>query len=359
MPDTQTYSAKRIFTGKEWLYNHTLHCADGRIVDVLPSETPAQYDSIIPAFIDLQLYGAEGRLLSVYPDAATVAAIDRYCRGGGARWFQPTVATNTTEVFHRAIDAVRSYWNNGGKGCLGLHVEGPWIHPAKRGAHIESLVREPSIDEVRSLMEYGKGVIRMVTLAPEVCAVNIIRLIRSYGVTISAGHSNASFAEATSAFDNGIGVVTHLYNAMSALQHRAPGMVGACFLHKNVMASVIADGHHVDYAAIKIAHAMMKDRLFLITDAVTDTSTGPYPHQLAGDKYEASGILSGSAVTMIDSVRNLIHCGIDPTDAIRMATILPAKAIGMTEEIGVLTAGANASFIITDEELRSIQLVEA
>ncbi len=345
-----TYSAKHIFTGDEWLNDHSIIVEDGVIIDIIPSTSPAQHHTILPAFIDLQLYGAYGKLFSVYPTAETLSLIHQYCCKGGAYWFQPTVATNTIEVFKKAIDGVKDYWQNGGEGCLGLHIEGPWISKEKRGAHIEELVHSPTIDEVNKLLHCGKGVITMITLAPEVCSDEIIKTIVDAGVIISAGHSNCTYAKASESFDKGITAITHLYNAMSGLQHREPGLVGAAFTNQKVKASIIADGHHVDFPAIKIAHQIMKDRLFLITDAVTETSEGAYQHYLAGDKYEAAGILSGSALTMMQALKNMIEfVGVDKTDAIKMACSIPAKVMKMENKIGRIAKGCEGKFVITDE----------
>jgi N-acetylglucosamine-6-phosphate deacetylase len=158
---------------------------------------------------------ARMKLLSVYPETDSLHKLYDYCSKGGASHFQPTVATNSSDVFYKSIDAVKAYWKEGGKGCLGLHIEGPWIHPLKKGAHLETFIHSPSVDEAKELLEYGKGVITMITLAPEVCSKEVVELIRSYGVIISAGHSNATYEEATRAFDSGIHAATHLYNAMS------------------------------------------------------------------------------------------------------------------------------------------------
>ena len=156
-------------------------------------------------------------------------------------------------------------------------------------------------------LNMAKDVIKIITLAPEVCSQEVIDLILSYNVIISAGHSNASYTEAINSFTKGITAVTHLYNAMSPLQHRAPGLVGAAMDNKKVMASIIPDGHHVDYAAIRIAKEVMKERLFIITDAVTETTEGYYPHHLEGSKYVSNNILSGSALTMNKAVQNLVE----------------------------------------------------
>ncbi len=362
MPDQKIYVAKQIFTGENWLKDYAIVCESGTITNIAPASEVnninSSFNTILPAFIDLQIYGAFGKLFSVYPEVETLQLIHRYCKDGGAYWFQPTVATNTTEVIHNCIDAIKAYRNAGGEGCLGLHVEGPWINKSKRGAHIENLVHSPTVQEAKKLLEYGKGVISMITLAPEVCSDEVIELIKSYGVIISIGHSNCTFQQTNAAFSNDIGVVTHLYNAMSGLQHRELGLVGAAFLHDSARASIIADGHHVDFAAIKIAKQVMKDRLFLITDAVTDTDQGAYPHQKEGDKFVASGILSGSALTMIQSVKNMIsHVGVDKTEAIKMACVSPAKAARLQDKIGKIEVGFAAHFIVTDEELSFVELI--
>jgi N-acetylglucosamine-6-phosphate deacetylase len=352
MPDQKIYTAKKIFTGEDWLEDHAIITRGGFVHDIVPSGTVTatqSYDTILPSFIDLQVYGAGGKLFSVYPQVETLSLIHAYCREGGAYWFQPTVATNTSEIIHQCIDAIRAYWDSGGEGCLGLHVEGPWINKEKRGAHIEGLVHSPTIEEVKELLEYGEGVIKMITLAPEVCSDEVIAAIQSYGVVIAAGHSNITFEAANNSFSKGINAITHLYNAMSGLQHRAPGLVGAAFLSEQVMASIIADGHHVDYSAIKIAKQIMKERLYLITDAVTETNKGAYPHHKEGDKYVASGILSGSALTMMQSVKNLIeHVGIDKSEAIRMACVYPARVAKMQDSVGMIRKGFSAQFVLLE-----------
>ncbi len=356
-------SAGRIFTGEAWLNEHSVIIENGIIKDVISSEqlqTAAgrSAEILIPAFIDLQIYGAYGKLLAVYPEADSLHKLYAYCIEGGAAHFLPTIATNTKDVFLKSIDAVREYWEEGGKGCLGIHLEGPWINKHKRGAHIEEEIHSPSLDEVKELLGYGKGVIRMITLAPEVCDRSVVEYILQQGIVISAGHSNASYEEANMGFQSGITAVTHLYNAMSGLQHRQVGLVGATFLHPSVRASIIADGHHVDYTAIRIAKKQMQDRLFLITDAVTETSTGAYPHYPVGDKYEASGILSGSMITMHKAVLNLIDkAGIEKEEAIRMGCVYPAKVIGLDNKLGMIKKGYQSHILVTDKNLNKVETI--
>lgn len=350
MKQAGIYAAKKMFTGTSWLYDFSVIVKDRFIVDLIPTnelnEKPTQeYRTLIPAFIDLQIYGAANRLFSVYPDTDTLQKLYEHCVSAKTAFYLPTVATNTYQVMYECIDAIKTYWHQGGKGCLGLHIEGPWIHSSKRGAHIESLIHSPQKEAVVELLEYGKGVIKMITLAPEVCDTAIIELIKSYGVVVSAGHSNATYEQAMNSFNNGIKTVTHLYNAMSGLQHRAPGMVGAAFNHHRVMASIIPDGYHVDFAAIKIAKKMMGKRLFVITDAVTQTTQGHYQHTLMGDKYESNFILSGSALTMEKAVNNLVnYCGIEIEEAIRMCSLYPAMVLGLDQQFGKIEKGFQAVF---------------
>jgi len=355
-------AADKVFTGKEWLNDFSLVSENNQILELVPTVSLSKEEQldtvvhpyIVPAFIDIQIYGAGGKLFSVYPETDALYRLQEYCRTGGAFHFAPTVATNTKEVFFKAIDAVKEYWQQGGTGCLGLHLEGPWMNPIKRGAHIEAFIHSPSMPEVKELLDYGAGIIKIITLAPEVCSEEIIRYIQSRGIVVSAGHSNASYATATAAFDNGITTATHLFNAMSALQHREPGMVGAIFNHPTVKSSIVPDGYHVDFAAIRIAKTMMKERLFVITDAVTEAADGPYQHYKKGDKFESNGILSGSALTMIKSVKNLVqYCGIELGEAIRMCSLYPAQVLGL-QGLGTIEKGNEANFILLDQELNII-----
>ena len=356
------FTADKIFTGSAWLPDHSIIIEDELIVDVLPtvslsSETEVEkhLPIIAPAFIDVQIYGATKKLFATYPTADSLEKLYDHCIAGGTNYFLPTAATNTTDVFYKCIDAIKAYWEKGGKGVLGFHIEGPWINKLKRGAHIESIIHSPSVDEVKDLLAYGKDVIKIITLAPEVCSKEVVDLILSEGIIISAGHSNATFAEGTNAFENGIPTATHLFNAMSALHHREPGLPAAVLQHPSVMASIIPDGYHVDFEMISIAKQIMKERLFVITDAVTETNEGLYPHQLAGDKYESNGILSGSALTMAKGVKNLVDkTGIELSEALRMASLYPARLLGMSNSLGMIKKGYKADFVFLNEVLSVI-----
>ena len=361
------YLANRLFTGKEMLLHHAIIVNDdGTITDILPQsqlsnnakETASTYEILTPAFIDIQIYGAGGKLLSVYPEVDALQKLYNYCIAGGASHFLPTVATNSYDVFYNCINAVKAYCLAGGKGCLGLHIEGPWLNPKKRGAHIESFIHSPTLEQVSRLLDAGEGVIKIITLAPEVCSDDVIKLIQSRGIKIFAGHSNASFIQANNAFNKGINNVTHLYNAMSGLQHREPGLVGASFLHKSVMASIVVDGHHVNFDAVKIAYKLMKSRLFCITDAVTETIEGPYCHKKEGEKFTSNNILSGSALTMAKALQNLVYeVDIELEEALRMVSLYPAKAIKLDNELGEIKVGCKINFTALDNDLNVVDVL--
>lgn len=360
------FTAERIFTGETWLQDHAVIVRGGRIEALQPAQQLGASKEVkhypqcflAPAFIDIQLYGAFERLLAVYPEPRSLQLLYDYCKGGGAPLFLPTLATNSLEIFKKSIEAVRRYWKEGGKGVYGLHLEGPWINWEKRGAHIPEFIHAPSLDEVKELLDFGGDVIKMITLAPEVCSEEVIRYILEQGIIVSAGHSNATYQQARRGFDLGIPTATHLYNAMSPLQHREPGMVGALFNHSQACCSIIPDGFHVDYEAIKIAKKMMGERLFVITDAVTETAEGGYRHHLEGDKYVCNGTLSGSALTMHKAFVNLVqHASIGVEEALRMCSLYPARVLRKENELGRIAPGCAAQLIVLNQQLALVDVI--
>lgn len=356
----QILSVQELFTGEHWISEAVIIIENGKITNIKKEgyNHKNSMPLIIPALIDLQIYGADEKLLSEFPTSETIQKIYDYCLGSGTAYFQPTLATQSWEVIYKCIDAVRDYKTSGGKGCIGLHIEGPWINPLKKGAHAKQHIHQPTINEVQDLLDYGKAFISMITLAPEMVDASIIDLIEKSGIVVSAGHSDATYEQATQAFNNNITVATHLYNAMSTLQHRAPGMVGAIFNHNKVACSLVADGYHVDFNAIKIAKKLMGDRLFCITDAVTTTSVGIYQHQMAGAKYESAGVLSGSSLTQLKSVNNLVNeVGIDLGEAVRMCSLYPARVMKRAEITGKIIVNENADLLCLTADRRLIKLI--
>ena len=348
-----------IFDGEKALTGKALLVENDRIIDITNSPVPPSAeiydvggDYLIPAFIDIQLYGGNGLLFAERPTVEAIQATLAFAMQGGATHILPTIATNSFEKIFEAIEAVRKYNSLGLPGVIGLHVEGPFINPAKKGAHVEQFIKKPTMQDAKEWMKRGKGIIRMITLAPEVCTDEVIRFLQDHDVVVSAGHTNATYEEGIYAFSKGIRTATHLYNAMSSLQHRAPGMVGAVF-NSSAMSSIVADGHHVDFAAIKIAKRIMNERLFLITDAVTENNEGYYQHRLQGDKFVLpDGTLSGSNLTMLKAVKNCIeYAEMNREEAFRMASLYPAQVMGLDNELGKLQKGYKAEFIRVSKSL--------
>jgi N-acetylglucosamine-6-phosphate deacetylase len=356
---TAYISAQELFTGSSWISEVVIEIADGKIIAIKKEgyDHKNAFPLVVPALIDLQIYGAGGKLLSEFPEASTIQLIYDYCVAGGAAYFQPTIASQSNEIIMAAIKAVKDYKSSCGKGCMGLHIEGPWINPIKKGAHNEAVIHSPTMEEVKAIIDYGADDIGMITVAPEICSKEIIDFIQSKGIVVSAGHTNADYETANTFFDNGIKVATHLYNAMSALQHRAPGVVGALFNHPRAMCSLVADGYHVDFSAIQIAKKLMGDRLFCITDAVTTTNTGFYQHYLVGDKYESAGTLSGSALTQLKSVNNLVEqVGIDVGEAVKMCSLYPAKVMQQKGITGTIEVNENADLLCLSADRQLLKM---
>lgn len=345
-----------IFDGTKIINNASLLIRNGLIEGIIPSSSiPADAEQVdaqgmllSPGFIDLQIYGGGGYLFSNDPGPEVLQAIADALVKEGTTSFMLTLATNEMSVYLRAFEAAK---NNPHPALAGLHLEGPYFNPIKRGAHIEKLIRVPEAAEVEALLHAANGSLKMMTLAPEVCSDEILQLLLQHKVILSAGHSNASFEESMHGFSKGIRTVTHLFNAMSPLHHRDTGLPGAAFL-SNAYASIIADGVHVDWQTLRISKQMMGPRLFLITDAVQENLSGAYVHIRKNNRYTLpDGTLSGSCITMSDAVRNCVrYAGIDLPEVLRMATLYPAAVMQATD-IGRIAPGAKANLVLLDEDI--------
>lgn len=354
-------------TGKEMLSGKALLINNQRISAVVNAdEIPGDYTLydgkghyLSPGFIDLQIYGAGGYLFSAHPSIEAIEATKKYCMQGGANHFLLTLATNSAEVVRRGISVARQYITEGGRGLLGLHLEGPWINPEKRGAHLLEYIHPPTLHEVKKQVEDARGIVKMITLAPERVSEEIIDYLHQQGIVVSAGHSNATYEEALKSFEK-IKTVTHLFNAMSPMQSREPGMVGAVYNHPSVYASIVADGVHVHFAAVRVSKKLMGERLFLITDAVTETPEAPYRHVFKKDRYVMpEGTLSGSVLTMMQAVKNCVReAGIELQEALRMATLYPARVLGMEDRTGLIEKNYLASFTVFDKELNWVEAID-
>ncbi len=362
------YAANAVFTGTEILTEHAVLVRDGKIAGIVPNKKiPSGYQTadhkdclIAPAFIDLQIYGGNGKLFSEHLDMASLESTYASCLAGGCTHFMITMATNTIENFVKGIGVVKEYIASGKKGLLGIHLEGPYLNPEKKGAHPEALIKKATLTEVKMLLAIGEGVVRMMTVAPELCPPKVLDFLLDQQVIVSAGHSNATYQQAFDSFEHGIPTATHLFNAMSPLQGRQPGLVGAIYDHPAVMASIICDGIHVDFNSVRISQEMMGERLFFITDAVAASRKGPYKHVLKKDRYTLpDGTLSGSAVNMMQSVRNAVQkAGIPLETALKMGSLYPS-ALLQDADLGNISKGAAADFVIVDPALAVKAVIQA
>ncbi|MFB6457737.1 N-acetylglucosamine-6-phosphate deacetylase [Chitinophaga sp. Hz27] len=354
-----SYVNATIFTGEVLLKNHAVNVDNGLITSIVPTEEVNDNHEIIdlkgaymaPALVDLQVYGGNGQVFSLYPSVKSLKATYEACKKGGAAYFMPTVATISDDIVLDAIRAVRAYWEKGGKGVLGLHLEGPFINPVKKGAHRPEYIRKPTQEDIDMILE-NEDVVKMITLAPECCDSALVKQLQDAGIIIYAGHSNATYGEAYTAFQNGIHHATHLFNAMSPLESRAPGLVGAIYDHPSVYASIVADGIHVDFAAVRISKKIMGNRLYLITDAVEENKEGDfYIYLKEKDRFvNDAGVLAGSRLTMLQAVRNCAKNKVcSMREAIRMASLYPAQALGLENRIGRIAPGCEASFLVIPE----------
>ena len=354
----KVYLPEKLFDGEKFRKDTAILTDQERVIALLPiSEIPENTEvisysesTIAPAFKDIQIYGGNGQMFSLFPSVETLKATYAYSKAGGVTSFMATIPTSSPKIMQAAIQAVNKYWESGLPGLLGLQLEGPYLNPIKKGAHLEKLIQKPSLDDVKKLITQGQGVIKMMTIAPECCSDAVIRYLAQQDILLSAGHSNATYEEAKRGFDQGITTCTHLFNAMSGLHHRAPGLVGAAF-DSSVFSSIIPDGFHVDEAALRIASQLMGDRLFVITDAITEAKTDTYHYIQEGDRIVlADGTLAGSCLSMEKAVRKMIAFGLAPEEALKKVATIPSKVLGKQSTWGKIAPGYIVDWVLLNQE---------
>lgn len=322
---------------------------------------------LAPGFIDLQVNGGGGALFNDTPDLPTLRRIAEAHRQFGTTGLLPTLITDSAETRAAAVAAVRAGMAQGMPGLLGIHLEGPHIAPERRGVHDARFIAPPDAGDL-ALLGGLSGLPALVTLAPEAVPPEQIRRLAAAGLRIAAGHSAATWAQAKAGFAAGITGVTHLFNAMSPLGSREPGMVGAALEEDAVWCGIIVDGHHVHDASVRLAwKAKARGRLFLVTDAMPPVgatqpgATQPGGFQLYGEDIRvedgrcvtADGTLAGSALDMATAVRNAVErVGIPLDEALRMASAYPADFMGMAGRRGRIRPGLAADLVHLDERLR-------
>jgi N-acetylglucosamine-6-phosphate deacetylase len=330
--------------------------SDGKIIDVIPvAAIPQSAEKIdlmgafvAPGLIDLQIYGTGGKLFAGKPEEAALEQMENDMLSQGTTGFFATLGTNSNDVVEKGIEVAKAYRSKAKGNFWGMHLEGPYLNPIKKGAHPEKYIKKGTLAEVQRWIEMADGVIKMMTVAPELQDKEVIDYLNDNGVILSSGHSNATYQQGKSFLNNPVKAVTHLYNAMPQMHHREPGYIPAIF-EERPYTSVVADGIHVDFAMIRLAKRELGDKLFLITDAVTAANEGTYQHQFTGDRYVMpDGTLSGSCLTMLKAVENCVnHLDIPLAEAINMASLYPAQLAGVNK--GKVEAGFDADLIVFDD----------
>jgi N-acetylglucosamine-6-phosphate deacetylase len=315
---------------------------------------------LVPGFIDTQVNGGGNRLFNDDPSPGTIAAIGAAHRQFGTTGFLPTLISDDATKIEAAIDAARSAIAAGVPGVLGVHIEGPFLNVEKKGIHDASKLRPISDAEI-SLLSQPTGGKTVVTLAPETVPAEAIRRLSEAGVIVCAGHSNATAACIDEALSNGIRGFTHLFNAMSQLTAREPGVVGAALNDAASWCGIIVDGHHVDPMVLKIAlRAAPLRRFMLVSDAMPSVG-GDKSFTLAGEEINvvdgrcvnADGTLGGSDLDMACAVHNAVSMlGLHLANAVTMASANPAAFLGLDRELGRIAPGYRANLVLLDDDLQ-------
>jgi len=356
-----------VFDGDTVHVDHVVILDDRCILELVPanqdtSAISARYDlqgnMLAPGFIDIQVNGGGGVLFNDTPTVESLRIIGEAHRQFGTTSFLPTLISDDIEVMARAAHAVDEAIQQGVPGVLGIHFEGPILSREYKGVHDESKFRELDEAAFDAIISLQNGC-TLLTIAPEQVTGNDIRRLVEESVIVFAGHSGATYEEVKEALNTGVSGFTHLFNAMSPFQSREPGMVGAALEDAGSYFGIIADGYHVHPASLKVAiAAKRKGFAMLVTDAMPSVGSRSKSFELKGETIEAvdgrcltpDGVLAGTDLDMMSAVRNTSRfAGIDFEEAVRMASVYPAHALGMETSLGYIKPGFRANLIEIDK----------
>ena len=361
--------AERTFDGRRWHRRSAALIEGPRLLGLASWDTvPVDYmqhrvpegSFLAPGFVDLQVNGGDGVLLNDQPTVEGMLAIARAHRTFGSTSCLPTFITDTREKTRLAIAA--ALVAAGQNGIIGLHLEGPFINPARAGVHARNHIQQARLDDLEWLGALARAGRSLITLAPECVPTGFIRELTRHGIRVAIGHSEATAEDVTRAIAEGATGVTHLFNAMPAFGGRTPGIVGTALADSRLFASVIVDGLHVDPVSVRAAFAAKgADRISLVTDAMPTVGADIAQFQLmdravqlrAGKLSLEDGTLAGAHLDMASAVRNAVRSGGIPIDdALRAASLTPAAFLGLEGERGVLIPDAFADLVTLTEDLR-------
>ncbi len=322
---------------------------------------------LVPGLIDVHTHGRAGGDFNT-ADVDMMVKMSRSYLESGVTGLLPTLASDTLDGLHRSVCNIAEAKKQGADNFIGVHLEGRYLNKKRRGAHAESLLAPLDGDEVGSLIIEMKKVGRAhVSAALELDeSGEFTRIAKDVGATLGLAHSDATYAEAEAAFENGATALTHTYNAMSPFHHRDGGAVGAGLLNDNVYCELIVDGFHVSPEAVRLAYKMKKDKLVLITDSMEATGMADGEYSIAGlpvivkdgKARTVEGAIAGSTLSLLDGVKNLAgFAGITFNDALYNATVAPAKMLGIFDSVGSLEVGKTANMLVLDKELNVLEVI--
>lgn len=360
----------RVLTAHGWHNDLAVLLEGERIVDLLPPSDPRVRDAtthdlqgalLLPGFIDVQVNGGGGALFNEAPTVETIRRIGAAHRRYGTTGFLPTLISDRVEVMRAALDAVEQALVEGVPGVLGIHLEGPYLAPARKGVHDPKYFHSPGSNEMTLLCAPHRGV-RLLTLAPEQVPTASISALAAAGVIVCAGHTAADYATTHAALAAGVRGFTHLFNAMTPLGSREPGVVGAALEDADSWCGLIVDGHHVHPSSLRVAiAAKARGKMLLVTDAMPPVGADDPTFVLNGETIiakdgicqTAQGVLAGSALDMAGAVRNAVQMLDLPLDeAVRMASTYPADFLGLGASHGRIAPGYQADLVVMDDDYR-------
>ncbi len=359
-----TLIADNVFDGEQFLGSVPVNIEEGHLLTLDGESRFAEQrvsGTLVPGFVDVQVNGGGGVLFNSQTDRAGIEAIGKAHAVYGTTGYLPTLITDDAEVMARAADAVADALAVGSAGVLGVHFEGPHLSVPKKGVHPQGHIRRISDAELAIFSRQDLGV-KVVTLAPENVSPDVISALVDAGVKVCLGHTNADYDTVMAAIDAGASGFTHLYNAMSPLTSREPGVVGAAIDDERTWCGLIVDGHHVHSAAARIAiKAKPRGKMMLVTDAMPPVgmpegeSFELFGTEVVrqGDRLNAvTGELAGCVLDMASAVRNTVNdLQQSREEALRMASLYPAQYLGLDKQIGRIAAGYRADLALLDESL--------
>lgn len=355
---------EQLLTHEGWKQQCIVFIENGIITNIVPNTNKSgtlvsdEYALGLPGFVDIQVNGGGGVLFNQALNAQALDRIFAAHRAYGTTSMLPTLITDTADNMQQAATAI-AHARQSNCGISGVHFEGPWLSLPKKGVHSANLIRQASARELDILRQSGLGKV-MVTVAPETVLPQVIRELVDDDIIVFLGHSNASCEQVNQALDAGASGFTHLFNAMSGMSARTPGMVGAALANDTSYAGLIVDGHHVAATSCKAAiNAKGIDHIALVTDAMALAASNEhsmpfFEHTIVKNNNKLTiedGTLAGSCLTMIDAFNNVQKmCSVDTYSASVMASLTPARAIGLEQKIGSLAVGKKADIVALDAQ---------